>query len=111
MAQVGGAVEHLGIGFGHTFFGFLAALAESVGALLIAAGFLFRPAAALLAGTMLVAWVMHVATGQGTPAHSFKNLWIAVGLAFMGPGRYSVDHWLKRRRGAPAIELERESTG
>jgi putative oxidoreductase len=105
---VGEAVQHLGIGFGHTFFGFLAAFAESIGGLLIAAGFLFRPAALLLAGTMFVAWVMHVVTGQGNPAHSFKNLWVALGLALIGPGRYSVDHWLATRRGAPAIELERE---
>lgn len=109
-AQVGSAVEHLGIGFGHTTFGFLAAFAEAVGGLLIAVGWLFRPAALLLVGTMFVAWVMHVVTGNGTPAHAFKNMWIALGLALIGPGRYSVDHWLARRRGTPAIEIEREPT-
>lgn len=106
-ADVGSAVEHLGIGFGHAGFGFVAALAEAVGGILIAAGFLFRPAALLLAGTMFVAWVMHVTTGNGTPAHAFKNMWVALGLALMGPGRYSVDDWLRRRRGPPEIELER----
>src|SRR5680860_463888 len=72
-AGVGASVEHLGIGFGHTFFGFLAAFAESIGGLLIALGLFFRPAALLLAGTMFVAWVMHITTGNGTPAHAFKN--------------------------------------
>lgn len=109
-AGVGGAVEHLGIGFGHTFFGFLGAFAESIGGLMIAAGFLFRPAALLIAGTMFVAWVMHVTTGNGTPAHAFKNMWVALGLALIGPGRYSVDHWLRNRRASPEIELEREAT-
>ena len=106
-ADVGSAVEHLGIGYGHVGFGFVAALAEAVGGILIAAGFLFRPAALLLAGTMFVAWVMHVTTGSGTPAHAFKNMWVALGLALVGPGRYSVDDWLRRRRGPPEIELER----
>ncbi|NIP80084.1 MAG: DoxX family membrane protein, partial [Gemmatimonadetes bacterium] len=95
-AAVGSAVEHLGIGFGHTAFGLVAALAESVGGVMIAAGLLFRPAAAVLAATMFVAWFRHVVTGQGTPAHAFKNMWLALGLAFIGPGRYSVDHWLAR---------------
>ncbi len=109
-AGVGSSVETLGIGFGHTFFGFLAAFAEGIGGLLIAAGFLFRPAALLIAGTMFMAWLGHLTTGNGTPAHAFKNMWVALGLALIGPGRYSVDHWLARRRAAPAIELERDGT-
>jgi putative oxidoreductase len=106
-ARTGGAVEHLGIGFGHTFFGFMAAFSEAIGGLLIAIGFLFRPAAALVVATMFVAWVMHVTTGRGTPGHAFKNMWVALGLVFLGPGRYSVDAWLARRR--PSIEIPNES--
>lgn len=106
--ELGAAVEHVGIGVGHTYVGFLAAFAESIGGLLIAAGFLFRPAALLVTATMFIAWVMHVSTGRGTPAHAFKNMWVALGLALIGPGRYSVDHWLASRRRAPEIELERE---
>jgi putative oxidoreductase len=103
--RTGAAVEHVGIDFGHTFFGFMAGFAEAVGGLLIAAGLFFRPAAVLIAITMVVATVRHVATGQGTPAHSFKNLWVAVGLSLIGPGRYSVDHWWATRRRPPEIQI------
>jgi putative oxidoreductase len=94
-AAVGGAVRHLGIDFGHTEFGFLAAFSESVGGLLIALGLLFRPAAALLFMTMTMATVQHVATGQGTPAHAFKNAWVFLGLLIAGPGRLSVEAWVE----------------
>ncbi|MBO6573855.1 MAG: DoxX family protein [Rhodothermales bacterium] len=97
---IGGAMEMFGIGFGHTAFGFLAAFAESIGALMIAAGLFFRPVAALLAFTMLVASARHWITGQGTPAHALKNMFVLVGLMGIGPGRYSVDAWLQARRGA-----------
>ena len=106
-ARTGSAVEVVGIGFGHTFFGFLAAFAEGIGGLMIAVGFLFPLATALVAITMFVAWSRHVITGQGTPAHAFKNFWVASGLFLIGPGRYSVDHWIATRR-SPEIELERE---
>lgn len=105
-AGVGSAVEVFGIGFGHTFFGFMAAVAEGIGGLCVAAGFLFRPATLLIAAVMFTAWFGEVVGGRGA-AHTFKNFWVAVGLAFMGPGRYSVDDWIRRRRHGPQIELER----
>jgi putative oxidoreductase len=98
MAGVGGAMEHVGIGVAPEFFGVAAALAETVGGLLLAAGFLFRPACLAIAFVMLIATVQHIVTGQGTPAHSFKNMWVLLGLVFIGPGRYSVDHMIEERR-------------
>lgn len=104
-AGVGSAASNFGIEFGHTYFGFVAAVAESIGGLCVAAGFLFRPAAILIAITMFTATTQHIVSGQGTPAHAFKNLWVAVGIALIGPGRYSIDHWIGRRRGSPTIEI------
>lgn len=96
---VGGAMGSMGLDFGEAWWwGLAAALAESGGALLIAAGLLFRPVAAALAFVMVVAAANHVATGQGTVAHAFKNIWVFLGLAVMGPGRYSLDHWWAERR-------------
>lgn len=97
-SRVGSAVSHLGIDVGHTFFGFVAAFSESIGGILFAAGFLFRPAAVLLACTMLVAATQHIVTGNGTPAHALKNAFVSLGFILVGPGKYSVDDWLAKRR-------------
>jgi putative oxidoreductase len=96
-AGVGGAMSNFGIGFGHAFFGFLAALAETLGALLFAAGLFFRPASAVLCFTMFVATVNHIASGVGTPAHAFKNMWVFLGFMMIGPGKYSLDALLSRK--------------
>jgi len=97
-AGIGEAVGHFGIGFGHEWWGLAAALAESVGALMFAAGLFFRPAALALATVMLVATTTHLVTGEGSPAHALKNAWLFAGFVLAGPGRYSVDHLLARRR-------------
>ena len=102
--QVGGAVETVGIGFGHTFFGFMAAFAEFVGGLCIALGLFFRPACLLLAITMAVAANMHVVTGRGGPAHPLKNAFFLTGLFFVGPGRYSLDALISGRSSKSATQ-------
>jgi putative oxidoreductase len=96
-AQVGSAMQNLGIRFAPTFFGFMASFSESVGGVLIALGLFFRPAAALLCFTMFVATVFHLASGQGTPAHAFKNAAVLLGFIFIGPGKYSLDEMLRRK--------------
>ena len=95
--RVGGAMSSVGIDFGHTFFGFMAAFSEGVGGLLIAAGLFFRPVCVLLCITMAVAATNHYVTGRGNPAHAVKNAFIALGLIFIGPGRFSLDALLARK--------------
>ena len=94
---IGSAMEIFGITFGHTFFGFLAAFAESIGGLMIAAGLFYRPICAMLAFTMLVAALRHIVTGQGSPGHALKNLFVLVGLLSLGPGKYSLDALLSKK--------------
>ncbi len=101
-AGTGSAMSHFGIDFGHTVFGFLAAFSESIGGLMIAAGLFFRPICAMLCFTMIVAATRHFVTGQGSPAHAFKNAFLFAGLLLIGPGKYSLDAWIARRRSAGA---------
>ena len=48
---------------------------------------------------MFTAAVNHIVTGQGTPAHAIKNMFVLVGFFSIGPGRYSVDQVIAERRG------------
>jgi putative oxidoreductase len=90
----------LGIGFLPAFWGFMAAVAEFFGGLLVALGLLFRPALALLLITMTVAAGAH-ATGviEGSPWHALDLGIVFLALFLVGPGRYSID---KRFSTAPA---------
>lgn len=95
-AQLGGVIEGmLGFGFLPTFWGFMAAVAESVAALLVAVGFLARPAALLLVINMFVASMAHI-TGvfDGGPESAVLYGVVFLSLLFTGPGAYSIDDQL-----------------
>lgn len=95
---LGGSMSRFGIDFFPVFWGFMAAFAESIGALMIAAGFLFAPMSLIRGVTMLVAGTGHIASGQGTPGHAFKNMMILAAFLFTGPGKYSVDAWIQSKK-------------
>lgn len=97
-ARTGSAIGSLGIDFAPAAWGLAAGIAEGVGGILFALGLLFRPVALAMLAVMIVATTNHFVTGQGTPAHAFKNAWVLAGILFVGPGRYSLDHLLARRR-------------
>jgi putative oxidoreductase len=97
LGSYGTAMGNFGISFAPEWWGLAAALAESLGGLLLLLGLCFRPAALALACVMVVATTNHIATGQGTPAHAFKNAWLFAGLVLVGPGRYSLDYLLASR--------------
>ena len=89
---VGGAMGNVGITFLPTFWGFLAAITETFGGFLLLIGLAFRPAALLLTFVMLVASLFHLKTeGLMSASHAIEMGIVFVGLAFVGPGRYSVD--------------------
>ncbi|MBS3770669.1 MAG: DoxX family protein [Bacteroidales bacterium] len=90
---LGGAMGVVGLDFAPAFWGFMAALAEFAGGLLLVFGFLVRPAAALLLITMLVAVLMHSAQGDALSniLHPLKGLVVFIVLLYSGAGKYSLD--------------------
>lgn len=96
-AGVGDAVSHVGITWGYMWWGLAAALAESIGGLLFAAGLLFRPACLALLGVMTMATIEQFTRAVPAPEHSFKNAFIFAGLFLVGPGRYRLGSRFARR--------------
>ena len=89
-------MTYLGIDFWPMMWGLSAALAESVGGLLIAIGWVTKPAAGFLAFTMIVAAAMHLGQGEGLSgaSHALEALVIFVVLIFTGSGKYSLEQYL-----------------
>ena len=82
-----------------TFFGWMAAISEFFGGILLALGLATRPAALLVACTMFTAAFMAHANdnfARREPALLF--LFIAVLYLLAGSGRYGVDELLRRKR-------------
>lgn len=89
---IGSAMGNIGIHFFHTFWGFLAAITETFGGFLLIIGLAFRPTALLLAFTMLIAALKHQATGGWwSGSHAIELGIVFIGLAFLGPGKISID--------------------
>jgi putative oxidoreductase len=90
----GHAMASLGITFMPNIWGLAAALSEFGGGILIILGFLFRPAAAFIAFTMVVAFA---STFRQHP-HNFAQYSRAIEMfcvmivfLFVGPGKYSFE--------------------
>lgn len=90
--MIGKTMEHIGIGFAPTFWGFMAALAEFGGGLCLILGFLFRPALGMLTFTMCIAAYMHYVGGDGFNgySHAVESAIVFIGLFFCGPGKYAL---------------------
>jgi putative oxidoreductase len=80
-------------------FAWLATLAETVGALLIALGLLTRPAAAFVViHFVVVVFVAHSGDPIGDRELAILFGVIALAFALIGPGRYSIDALIAGRR-------------
>jgi putative oxidoreductase len=96
-AFTGRAVSHAGITFGYPVWGLMAALAESVGGLLFAAGLFFRPTCIAMLAVMVVATVDQFGRANPMPEHALKNAFVLAGMFLIGPGRYRLGALLSRR--------------
>jgi putative oxidoreductase len=83
-----------------TLLGFLAAFAESIGAILLAVGLLTRPAAFLIAATMAGA-AIKVHGGQGFGEQEMAWLYFVPALFFLlkGAGQWSLDALVAKKLG------------
>ncbi|PEN14471.1 DoxX family protein [Longibacter salinarum] len=89
-ARVGGTMAMFGLDFLPTFWGFMAAFSEFVASLLVAVGFVTRPAALLVGFTMLVASSSHLMQAE-SPEKAAMYLVAFLVIALYGPGKYSAD--------------------
>lgn len=91
--KLGNNMAHIGVKIYPEIWGFMAAVAESVGGLFLLIGFFFRPAAFLLLFTMVIAAVSHFYRGDEIKgaSHAIELGFVFLALFIMGPGRYSVD--------------------
>jgi putative oxidoreductase len=103
-AQVGAAMDTFGIHSHHVVWGFMCALVESVGGLLVILGLWFRVATLLLFCNMVVACSLMWHGGPDTTSSAALGAWMggfgmpfAFGVAFLammllGPGRFALDN-------------------
>lgn len=98
--RLGKSMSNFGINFFPEFWGFMSAFTEFFIPMLIVAGFLFRPASLLLTFNMLVATSVHLKNLDpwGKIAYPMLMIILFLSMFISGPGKYSIDEYLKRRK-------------
>lgn len=91
--SLGKSMSHIGIDFLPAFWGFMAAVSEGIGGVLLIIGIFYRPVCLLLMFTMIIATLSQMGPGRFKEyySHPLKMAFVFLGLACVGPGRFSVD--------------------
>ncbi len=90
---LGGAMASIGVDFAPVFWGFMAAIAETLGGLALITGFIFRPAMGMLVFTMFIAFMMHWTKGDPfIPSMSYplELMLVFIGFLVAGPGNFTI---------------------
>jgi putative oxidoreductase len=95
-AELGAAMSNFGIDSMPKLWGFLSALAEFGGGIFIVIGMFTRVTAIALTLNMAVAVQFHFVAGDSFQvySHALEAGILFLSLIFIGPGSYSVDHFL-----------------
>lgn len=99
--KLGGTMALIGVTFAPVFWGFMAAFAESLGALFLAAGIFSRISAAMLAFTMFMASYMHHMSGDDfmkATSRPLELMFVFLGLFLTGPGTWSLDRLIQKKK-------------
>lgn len=98
--EVGESMQYIGAEIAPMFLGFIIGIAELFGGVLLLAGLFFVPALIVLLLLMIVATVEHIGTGRDflTISHSIELGIVFLSLILTGPGKYSVDNSINKRR-------------
>jgi putative oxidoreductase len=90
--EIGKATNYVGIHFWPMFWGFMAAVVEAIGGVLLIIGWQFRLVCLLLVINLIVAaLVTYSGGGISDASHAIEDAVVFAGLVFLGPGKYSAD--------------------
>ena len=93
-AALGNSMNTIGIDFFPAFWGFMAAATEGIGGIFLILGFCYRPVCLLLYITMVIATLTHASVKKpdfNEYSHPLKMAVVFFSLAFIGPGKFSID--------------------
>jgi putative oxidoreductase len=98
--RLGGSMSNFGITFLPQFWGFMAAFTEFFVPMFLILGLFYRPATFLLTFNMIVAATVHFVRLDpwGKIAYPLMLVILFISMFIIGPGRYSLDEYLKRRK-------------
>jgi putative oxidoreductase len=91
--QLGTAAGYVGIHFLPILWGFLSAITETFGGLLVILGLAFRPVCLLMVLNLTIAaiFTFGLSGNFGDATHAIEDAVTFAGLFFTGPGIYSID--------------------